>query len=273
MALNFLLVAGLLLLLATVLVSHLRTARALARISSETGNLSDAARDLAASQARVADERQSALAGMLAELHNAIATAEARQQQRNLEQLSAALAGVIADFNQRIMVEFDAQLKTLSSMSRSSQELYRMLRNEQMEAMHHNRRIATQMDQSTEEFSKLLADAATLAALAVNVRESLSLLGPRQEAIDGGMQQQAHSVQAMADAISDLRAGFDEACEQLIAQSRRAFDAMGQRTAQSNTALNKELNEVLAKGLAGLSKQVSALPMTQQIRPPARMAR
>lgn len=273
MDLNFLLGAGLLLVMVTVLVSHLRTARALARICGETGKLSDAARDIATSQARAADDRQATLTNMLAELHNAIEAAEARQRQRNLEQLSAALAGVIADFNQRIMVEFDAQLKTLSSMSQSSQELYRILRNEQMEAMHHNRRIAAQMDQSTEEFSKLLADAAKLAALASNVRESLSLLGPRQEAIDGGMQQQAQSVQAMADAISDLRAGFDEACEQLILQSRRAFDAMGQRTAQSNTALNRELGEVLAKGLAGLSKQVSALPMTQQIRPPARMVR
>jgi gas vesicle protein len=148
--------------------------------------------------------------------------------------------------------------------------------------MHHARRVAERMEQATQDFGKLVADSSTLAALAAGVRESLALLGPRQEAIDSGVAQQAQSLQAMADAITDLRAGFDVATEQLLTQSRRAFDSMGQRAAQSNSALNKELNEALAKAMSGMSKQLNTMssrlttdmaPMAQQLKRVTEQAR
>ncbi|MGO4378042.1 hypothetical protein AB4Z19_07215 [Pseudoduganella sp. RAF19] len=201
----------------------------------------------------------------------AVAQSEERQIQRNMEQLSAALSSVIADFHR----QFDTQLRMLAGLAESSQDLYRKQRNEQMEAMHHARRIASQVDETTGEFARLLADASALTGLAADIRQSLDLLGPRQQAIDSGMAQQALSMQSMADAISDLRAGFDEASEQLIAQSRRAFDTMGQRVAQNGSALNKELNETLIKAMANLQKQLNSItsrmstdiaPMAQQLK-------
>jgi hypothetical protein len=265
----------LLFLLAALAVGHRRTSRALARIALEQASLRYAAREDAVLKTQASDARHAALLEMLCELRTSVKDAEARQQQRSLDQLSAALAGVIADFNQRIMGEFDAQLRTLSGVADRTQELYRKQRNEQMEAMHHARRVAERMEQATQDFGKLVADSSTLAALAADVRESLALLGPRQEAIDSGVAQQAQSLQAMADAIADLRAGFDVATEQLLTQSRRAFDSMGQRAAQSNSALNKELNEALAKAMSGMSKQLTTMssrlttdmaPMAQQLK-------
>ncbi|MGO4469319.1 hypothetical protein AB4Z11_27560, partial [Pseudoduganella sp. RAF53_2] len=200
-------------------------------------------------------ERHAALLQLLSELRMAVAQSEERQIQRNMEQLSAALSSVIADFHR----QFDTQLRMLAGLAESSQDLYRKQRNEQMEAMHHARRIASQVDETTGEFARLLADASALTGLAADIRQSLDLLGPRQQAIDSGMAQQALSMQSMADAISDLRAGFDEASEQLIAQSRRAFDTMGQRVAQNGSALNKELNETLIKAMANLQKQLNSI--------------
>jgi hypothetical protein len=275
MSLAYYLGTALLLLLAALAVSHRRTSRALARIVLEQASLRHAAREDAVLQAQASDARHAALLKMLTELRASVADAEVRQQQRSLERLSTALAGVIADFNQRIMGEFDAQLRAFSGMAERSQELYRKQRHEQMEAMHHARRVAERMEQATQEFGKLVADSSTLAALAADVRESLGLLGPRQEAIDSGVAQQAQSVQAMAEVIADLRAGFDVATEQLLTQSRRAFDTMGQRSAQSNSALNKELNEALGKAMSGINKQLTAMssrlttdmaPMAQQLK-------
>jgi hypothetical protein len=50
---------------------------------------------------------------------------------------------------------------------------------------------------------------------------------------------------------------------------------MGQRSAQSNSALNKELNEALGKAMSGINKQLTAMssrlttdmaPMAQQLK-------
>jgi hypothetical protein len=275
MSLAYYLGTALLILLAALAVGHRRISRALARIALEQASLRYAAREEAVLKAQASDARHAALLEMLTALRASVEDAEARQQQRSLEQLSAALAGVIVDFNQRIMAEFDVQLQALSGVAERSQELYRKQRNEQMEAMHHARRVAERMQQATQEFGKLVAVSSTLAALAADVRESLDLLGPRQDAIDSGVAQQAESLQAMAGAIADLRAGFDVATEQLLTQSRRAFDSMGQRAAQSNSALNKELNEALGKAMSGISKQLTAMssrlttdmaPMAQQLK-------
>lgn len=267
MSLDYFLGAGILLVLTVLVLSHMRTSRALTRIGADYAALSNAARDVAAGQARDGERRHAELLEMVGELRDVLALAEERQLRRNLEELSTVLAGVVADFN--------VQLNALSATAESSQELYRKQRNEQMEAMHHARRLVAQMDQATEQFGRLAAESSVLASLAGEVRDSLALLGPRQDAIDSGIGQQATSVQAMADAICDLRAGFDEAAEQLIAQSRRAFDTMSQRAAQSNNALNKEINEALAKGMSAISKQLTTAHQLKPygINPPAASGR
>lgn len=222
-------------------------------------------------------ERHTVLLQALAALHADMAATEERQLQRNQEQLSVALSGIVADFHHRLAAQFEAQLGELTRLARSSQELVHKQRTGQMEAMHHARRLAGQMDQATQEFAALVAESTTLAALAGQVRASLDLLGPRQDAVDGGLAHQVAALQAMAESVAALRDGLDAAAEQLVSQSRRAFDAMAQRSAQNGAALNKELGETLTKATAGISKQLAALsPMVQQAKrgaEPPRMVR
>ena len=210
-------------------------------------------------------QRHSALAQDLRKLQAHMEAAEARQERRNLEQLHSALAGVVQDFHQRLQTQFEGQLDALAKLARSSEQLLRKQRNEQMEAMHHARRLADRMDGAAQEFGKLVAENTELLALAGQVRETLSLLGARQDALDGDILRQAQSVDAMGAAVKDLRAGFEQAAENLLQQTRRSLDAMTQRQAQGNSALQKELNDSLGKAIAGMNKQLSVMaPMTQQ---------
>jgi uncharacterized coiled-coil protein SlyX len=228
----------------------------------------------AAQQAAASAARHGVLLEGLAGLKSEMAALEERQARRNLEQLSAALAGVISDFQQRIMAQFDAHLQIVSQTAQSSQQLYARQRTEQMEAMHHARRLAERMEQAAQEFGVLVADSSALASLSAAVRQSLDLLEPRQQALDSGIAQQAQSVQAMAEAMTGLRVGFDVAAEQMAAQSRRAFEAMAQRAAQNGSTLNKELADTLAKAMSGVSKQLAAMaPMTQQLKRAAEQPR
>lgn len=209
-----------------------------------------------------AERRESAQAERHAELMQGLQrlqanadAAESRALQRNSEQLADALKDVISDFQHRIVAGFDSQLATLTALAAGTAEQTAKHRNEQMEAMHHARRLADRMDSATRDFGKLVGDNTELLALAGQVRDALSLLGARQDALDGDVRRQAESVQAMESALRELRTGFEQAAENLLQQTRRSLDAMAQRQAQANGTLQKELNDSLTKALAGISKQ------------------
>lgn len=193
-------------------------------------------------------------------LRHDVEIAGQRQEQRNLEQLAAALSDVIADFDRRIVVQFNEQLTALTALTDRSAEAGAKQRHEQMEAMHHARRLADRMDAAATDFGKLVAENSEMLALSGQVRETLSLLGARQDALDGDILRQAESLEAMGGAVRDLRAGFEQAIEQMLLQVRRSLDAMAQRQAQGNGALQKDLNDLLNKAIAGMSRQLSAVP-------------
>jgi len=207
--------------------------------------------------ARVADTRHAEVMQTLAALQQELAESERRQAQSNQQQIADALRDLIADFNDKIMVQFAAHLSQLSALGERHVELAARHRNEQMEAMHHARRLADRIDSSTETFSKLLVDNGELLALAGQVRETLALLGPRQDALDGEILRQTESVAAVGAALNALRGGFEQAAENLLQQTRRSLDAMAQRQAQGNTALQKDLNEALLKAVTVINKQLS----------------
>lgn len=209
--------------------------------------------------------RHADLLNLLVDLQNRLEAAEQRQLQRNSAQLADALHGVISDFHQRIVAGFETQLANLAALAAGTAEITSRHRKEQMEAMHHARRLADKMDLATSEFGKLLADNSELLALAGQVRDTLSLLGARQDSLDSDILRQAESVEAMGAAMRELRSGFEQAAEHLLLQTRRSLDAMAQRQAQGNGVLQKELNDSLNKAIAGMSKQLSVMaPMTQQ---------
>lgn len=207
--------------------------------------------------ARVADTRQAETMQTLASLRLELAESERRQAQRNQQQIAEALRDLIVDFDDRIMEQFATHLSQLSALSERHVELAAKHRNEQMEAMHHARRLADRIDSSAESFGKLVLDNVELLALAGQVRETLSFLGPRQDALDGEILRQAEAVAGMGTALDALRSGFEQAAENLLQQTRRSLDAMAQRQAQGNTALQKELNEALVKAVTGINKQLS----------------
>jgi len=64
-------------------------------------------------------------------------------------------------------------------------------------------------------------------------------------------------VAAVGAALNALRGGFEQAAENLLQQTRRSLDAMAQRQAQGNTALQKDLNEALLKAVTVINKQLS----------------
>ncbi len=206
---------------------------------------------------RVADTRHAEVMQTLASLQHELAESERRQAQRNQQQIADALRDLIADFNDKIMAQFAVHLSHLAALGERHAELAAKHRNEQMEAMHHARRLADRMDSSTDSFGKLVADSGELLALAGQVREALALLGPRQDALDGEILRQAEAVAAMGAALDALRGGFEQAADHLLQQTRRSLDAMAQRQAQGNTALQKELNEALMKAITSINKQLS----------------
>jgi hypothetical protein len=208
-------------------------------------------------QIRLAGERHAETMQTLAALRQEMAESERRQALRNEQQIGAALRDLITDFNDRIMAQLAASLSQLAALGERQAELASKQRNEQMEAMHHARRLADRIDDGTERFGKLVADNGELLSLAGQVRETLALLGPRQDALDGEILRQAEAVAAMGAALDALRAGFEQAADNLLQQTRRSLDAMAQRQTQGNTALQKELNEALTKAVMGISKQLS----------------
>lgn len=218
--------------------------------------------------------RHAELLHALAGLREDMEEAESRQMQRNADHLAGVLREVISDLQQRVVAGFEAHLANLTAIAARTAESSAKHRSEQMEAMHHARRVAGQMDQATREFRALLADSATLAQLAGEISASLDLLGPRQEATDSGMAKQLETLQAMAGAVAALRPELEEIGEQLASQIRRAFDAMAQRSAQSASALSKELAETLGKATTGITKQLSGIvPLAQQAKRGAEAAR
>jgi hypothetical protein len=209
--------------------------------------------------------RHTACLGQFAQLSAGLDAAELRQEQRNQEQLQAALAGVKTDFHQCLLVQFDAHLAALVNLSRSSGESLRKQREEQMESMHHARRIADKMDGATKVFGALVAENGELLSLAGQVRAALLLLGTRQDALDSDIRRQAESVEAMGTSVREMRSGFEQTAEHLLLQTRRGLDTIAQRQSQGNSALQKELNDALGKAVAVMAKQISSMaPGLQQ---------
>ena len=201
----------------------------------------------------------------IAALGNTLELSENRQQQRNMEQLTTALHDVIADINQRIVAGFERQLESLATISNRSAQVADRQRSEQMEAMHHARRLADRMDSAVQDFGRLISDNAEWLALAGQVRETLALMASRQEALDAGVARQAGTVEAMIDAVRDLRTNFEQTTENLLQQVRRSLDALAQRQAQGHSALQKDVSDSVAKAMASMNKQLSSMgPMTQQ---------
>jgi hypothetical protein len=201
----------------------------------------------------------------IAALGNNLELSENRQQQRSMEQLATALHDVIADINQRIVAGFERQLESLATISNRSAQVADRQRSEQMEAMHHARRLADRMDSAVQDFGRLISDNAEWLALAGQVRETLALMASRQDALDAGMARQAGTVEAMIDAVRDLRTNFEQTTENLLQQVRRALDALAQRQAQGHSALQKDVSDSVAKVMATMNKQLSSMgPMVQQ---------
>lgn len=203
----------------------------------------------------------------IAALGNNLELSEHRQQQRNLEQFTTALHDVIADINQRIVAGFERQLESLAAIANRSAQVADRQRSEQMEAMHHARRLADRMDNAVQDFGRLIADNAEWVALAGQVRETLALMASRQAALDAGMARQAGTVEAMIDAVGDLRTTFEQTVENLLQQVRRSLDALAQRQAQGHAALQKDVSDSVAKAMVSMNKQLSSMgPITQQAR-------
>ncbi|MBJ7313469.1 hypothetical protein ACFOLJ_23750 [Rugamonas sp. CCM 8940] len=178
--------------------------------------------------------------------------------QHSLEQLAAALGEVIADFNQRIVAQFNLQLRTLSDMVAVNLDLHDKQRNEQMETMHHTRRLAEQVERGTQAFRELLADSTALAGIGAQLRQGLEIIGPRQEGLETAAQRQELALQQSAEALAQLRQQLSDFESQLAAQGKRALDQSGARAVQ-NGALQKEMNDNLNKSLAALGKQLATV--------------
>jgi hypothetical protein len=195
-------------------------------------------------------------------------------RQHSLEQLAAALGDVIADFNQRIVAQFNLQLRTLSDMVAVNLDLHDKQRNEQMETMHHTRRLAEQVERGTQAFRELLADSTALAGIGEQLRQGLAIIGPRQEGLEMAAQRQELALQQSAETLAQLRQQLSDFEAQLATQSKRALDQSGTRALQ-NSALQKEMSDNLSKSLAALGKQLAAVqtklsadvaPIAQQVR-------
>jgi hypothetical protein len=273
MSANHVLGAAILVLLALILLSHYSASRAFAR---QSARLAESLASMKAGTERGSALTSNQIAEVMDLLRHLKIEMEASEQraQRNLAELTHALRDAMADFNQRILAGFDEGLGKMAVIAERSSEVAGKHRLEQMEAMHHARRTADRMDASAREFGKLLADSSELLGLAGQVRESLSLLGPRQEAIDSDILRQSKAVDAMVEAVEALRVVFNETAETLLAQTRRALDSMAQRQAQGGAALQKEVNDTMGKAMAGLAKQIAAVaPLSQQAKHASRGVR
>jgi hypothetical protein len=214
---------------------------------------------------RLEHERHIVLTQALAAIGERLKASELRQEQRNIERLTVTLRDVVGDINQRIVGQLELHLESLASILRSTAQMAEKQRNEQMEAMHHARRLADRMDAATREFGKLVANNVDLLALAGQVRDALSLLGTRQDVLDRDILRQADSLNAMCTAVAELRTGSGQAADELLQQIRRALDAAAQRQAQANLALHKELGDSLGKAIVSMNKQLSSMgPLSQQ---------
>lgn len=179
-------------------------------------------------------------------------------RQQSLEQLAAALGDIIADFNQRIVEQFKLQLRTLSDMVAVNLDLHDKQRNEQMETMHHTRRLAEQVERGTQSFRDLLADSAALAGIGEQLKQGLAMITPRQQALEAAAQRQELALRQCAEALAALRQQLGDFEAQLAAQGKRALDQSGARAVQ-NSALQKEMSDNLNKSLAALGKQLAAM--------------
>lgn len=195
-------------------------------------------------------------------------------RQQSLDQLAGALGDVIADFNQRIVEQFNLQLRTLSDMVAVNLDLHDKQRNEQMETMHHTRRLAEQVERGTQSFRELLADGAALAGIGEQLRQGLEMIAPRQDGLETAAQRQEQAMQQSAETLAALRQQLSDFEAQLAAQGKRALEQSAARAMQ-NSALQKELGDSLNKSLAALGKQLAAVqtklsadmaPVAQQVR-------
>jgi hypothetical protein len=238
---------------------------------------SDAIRALEASIERHVKQQAELNTSLLdsqANLRTSLLTIAEQHQQQNLGRLEAAFSGIVHDFNERIVGQFEVQLRALSDMVDRNLVLHDKQRIEQMETMHHTRRLVEQIDGATGAFRELVADSTAVASIGAHVREALDVLGPRQEAIDAAIQDQHSALRQAADTLAALREQLREHYEKLDARSKRALDSNAGRTSQAN-ALYKELNDNLGKSMAAVTRQLTAIssrlatdvtPMAQQLR-------
>ncbi|WP_028105150.1 hypothetical protein [Pseudoduganella violaceinigra] len=216
------------------------------------------AASLAAEQQRTLQAAQHAeVLQSLMRLQENLEQAQRRLSQRNSEQLAEMLTHAFSGLRNAIADDSATYLTALKALAEDTAELTGKYRNEQMEAMHHARRLADRMDGATQDFGRLIGDNTELLALAGQVRDTLALLGTRQDTLDGDMLRQSESIAAMGSAVEKLRTGFEQASENLLLQMRRALDTMSQRQTQGNSALQKELGDLLAKTVASMNKQLS----------------
>lgn len=274
---------------------------------------SDLARSLATLRQQV-DTQALAHAALHAEvttMREALAAFAVEQEHQNRATLMAALTEVIADFNTRINGQFHEHLAQLSDVVGKNVNLQDRHRAQQAEMMHHARRNAEQMSQTTQAFGELVACGAEIAAIGQQIGQSMALLGPRQDAIDSALAAIAQDLAQANEAAAHLQTRAEADLEELTQRHKRAIDALGQRVGQHANdigmavqrsseqtrsqfsdaagkgqqqvaAMNKELGEALNKGLASLAKQLTAIstklssdlgPMAQQIRRVAEQSR
>ncbi|MFL6658723.1 MAG: hypothetical protein ACJ8GW_11660 [Massilia sp.] len=239
-----------------------------------------------------------------AAMRDALAAFTLAQQRQQYDALMAALSQVISNFNDRINSQFVARVAELKDVVANNVQLQDRHRAQQGEMMHHARRNADQMSQTTDAFRTLLADSAALAGIGEQVRAALATVGPRQDSIADDVTQLATQLQAADAVLRQLQEENAAILDELQSRTRKTLDGLGQRmgqqatdigqtvqrsaeqtrsqaadaatkSAQQISAMSKELNEALNKAMTVLTKQLSATstrlssdlgPMAQQIR-------
>jgi hypothetical protein len=299
------------LLLAAILAGLARLARTQAVHQQALDGLqrsSDALLLALHAQQRTADAAAQFQAGELAAMHadsaatrNALAAMVTDLGQQNHATLTQALAGVVSDFNTRIVKQFDTHLTQLNDTVAGNVALQDKHRALQLDMAHHARRNADQMDQASVAFRALLADSAQIAAIGNRLAEALALLDPRLQTVDAALADLSNALAAATEAQGVLHEGSGNAIAEQGERTRRQLDSLGRQLAgdigqsvqrageqtrgqfsdtsgkqqQQLAAMQKELNESLNKAVQALSKQLTTLtarmsndlgPMAQQIR-------
>lgn len=249
--------------------------------------------------ARLADRTTAA-----SDLRDALALFAVEQERQNRSSLIAALSGVIADFQTQINSQFRAHLLQLHESVANNVALQDRHRAQQAEMMHHARRNADQMSLASQSFADLVSQSVALAGIGEQLRQSLDLLGPRQDQLTAGLNGIDGRVADACTVLADVHRESDALADTLAQRNKQAIDALGQRVSQHANelsqlvqrtaeqsrslaaeaagkgqqqvaALNKELSDALNKLSGSIGKQLNGFssklsndlaPMAQQVR-------